>query len=281
MTIQKPSGSGSTTVTPSSINGNVRINGMETPVYNDAAIRALISGGGSNVTASSINGNIKINGVETPIYNDAAIRTLIGGSAYISGKKINCLGDSFTKGLTGITPWPTVLQNNYGCTTRNYGVVGGTTIDNGTQFGMVVRYPSMDPDADINILWGGWNDLHQNRPIGTFGDGLATTFYGALDIILNGLQGKYVGKKLFICTILDSFHPWATVKLWNQAIRDVSEYRSVPIIETARIGFNGRNATVLDNLYYKDTNGVADNIHPNNPGNVIVADVIAKAINSH
>ncbi|NOV01332.1 SGNH/GDSL hydrolase family protein [Paenibacillus planticolens] len=235
-------------------------------------------GSGSDVQPSSINGNIKINGAETKVYNDAEIKALIssGGLApYISGKKINAIGDSMTQGKnTGTIGWTDYLQTKYNCTVRNYGVNGSTFTDNSTTFSMSYRWPSMDNDADIIIVWGGFNDINQGKTLGTFTDRVATTYYGALHLMLDGLQTKYTGKKIFIGTILDMQHTWATVKSFNTAIREVAEYWGVPVIELASVGFGSRNASVKESM-------VPDNVHPNNLGNVFIAEVMAKSINSH
>lgn len=196
-------------------------------------------------------------------------------SSYITGKTINCLGDSLTAGNTGgSTPWTTFLQSNYSCTVRNYGMSGTTLANNGTTNGMITRYPNMDNNADIVMVWGGWNDINQSIALGTFADRVDTTFYGALHLMLDGLQTKYTGKKIFIGTILDHHHTWTTVQNYNKAVRDVAEYWAVPIIEFAFLGFGSRNNASKSTLMVDDT-------HPNTAGNKIVADVIAKFINSH
>lgn len=233
----------------------------------------IVPSGGSDVTVGSSNGKLKVDGVDITVYDDTAVRALIGGSSSsLAGKKINCLGDSITWGATsGATPWTTMIQNDYGCTVRNYGVSGATFTDNGSVFSMSYRYPNMNNDADIIVVWGGWNDINIGRTLGTFADRVATTFYGALHLMLDGLQTKYLGKKIFICTIMDFHHTWATVQAWNKAVMEVSEYWGVPVIDMARVGFSSRNASVKTNL-------VPDNIHPNTAGNQIIANLIAKAI---
>lgn len=238
-------------------------------------------GGGNEVTSSGINGNIKVDGEEITVYDDTSIRNLIGGeTAYLSGKKINCLGDSLTQGAIFGTPWTTMIQNDFGCTVRNYGVVGSTFIDNSTQWSMSYRWPNMDNDADIVVVWGGYNDINTGLPLGVFADRVATTYYGAIHLMLNGLQTKYLGKKIFICTILDTFHAWNTVKLWNQAIREVAEYYAIPVIDLSQnLGFNARNTDNRATLF--GSVGTPDATHPNTAGNRIIADYIAKYISSH
>lgn len=198
-----------------------------------------------------------------------------GTSDKITGKKINCLGDSITRGnANGATPWVDMLATQHNCTVRNYGVSGTTLSNRGDGFSMVERYLSMDNDADVVIVWGGWNDVNQGRPLGVFGSTDNTTFYGALNIMLNDLQSKYLGKKIFICTILSTEHSWTTVKNYNNAIREVSEYYAIEVIEMSRLGISARNLDVK-------TAYIPDNVHPNTAGNQIVTDFIASFLNSH
>lgn len=197
------------------------------------------------------------------------------GTSYITGKKINCIGDSITQGNTaGATPWTTLLQNGYSCTVRNYGISGCTFADNGSQWAMINRYQNMDNNADIIIVWGGWNDINQGLALGVFSDKSATTFYGALHLMMDGLQTKYLGKKIFLCSIMDFHHSWATVLNYNKAVREVAEYWGIHVLEMAHVGFSSRNASVKTNI-------MPDNIHPNTLGNQIIASRIASFINSH
>jgi lysophospholipase L1-like esterase len=195
-------------------------------------------------------------------------------------KLIVLIGDSLTWGkVNGDTSWTDYLQTNYGCTTRNYGVSGRTMQHTSTVYSSVYdNYASMNTDADIVILWAGFNDitlsLQSTAQLGVFTDRVSTTYYGSLHLILNGLQSMYQGKKIFICTLMDTNHSWDTVKLWNQAIREVAEYYGVPILELARASINARN-TDLKTTY------IPDGIHPNNAGNLLLSDVVAKFINSH
>lgn len=203
-----------------------------------------------------------------------------GGSSYITGKIINWIGDSFTWGkVNGDKSITDYLQENYDCTVRNYGVSGRTMQHTSTVYSSIYdNYPSMNTNADIVIVWGGFNDitlsLQSNASLGVFADRVSTTYYGSLHLVLSGLQSMYLGKKIFICTLIDTNHSWDTVKLWNQAIREVSEYYGVGIIELSRVGINARN-TDVKNTY------IPDGIHPNNAGNLIISDVVAKFINSH
>lgn len=192
------------------------------------------------------------------------------------GKKINCIGDSICRGLThDVNSWQKYLTDNYGCTTNNYGVNGCTMVDNASVASVYYRYPSMDTTADMVIIWAGWNDLHQGQPLGTFNDTVATSFYGVLKILLNDLQSRYLGKKIFICTIIDTLDGWTTLKNFNAAIREVAEYYNISVIDLAKnAGFSARNADVL-------TTYVPDNVHPNGLGNALIGEVIARHINTH
>jgi lysophospholipase L1-like esterase len=208
---------------------------------------------------------------------DQAISNGGGSTAqpYIANKKINVIGDSIVRGTTdGATPWTTFLSDNNNCVVRNHGVNGARLADDGTTYSVYSRYQSMEDDADIVIVWAGWNDINKPVPLGTFDSRDGTTYYGALHLIAEGLLTKYIGKKIFFCTLLNTHASWTTVKSFNNAIREVTEYWGLQVIETSKVGFNGRNATVKSSL-------IPDNVHPNTEGNKIIADVMAKFINSH
>lgn len=100
---------GATKVESSNTNGNIKINGSETTVYNDTSIQNAVAGkqdkeqgkglsandyttneknklsnisdNANNVRSSSRNGYIKIDNTETRVYNDEAIQTALAGKA--------------------------------------------------------------------------------------------------------------------------------------------------------------------------------------------------------
>ena len=90
-----------------------------------------------------------------------------------------------------LTSFTTFLANEYGCVSRNYGIIGSTLQYDADKNPMCVRYADMDSDADIVAFMGGTNDYWYNKPLGTFGDTQDTTFYGALDVLVSGLIAKY------------------------------------------------------------------------------------------
>lgn len=216
----------------------------------------------------------KLSEIDTAIANSGGGSS--GGSSYITGKKINVIGDSIVKGETdGATPWSTFLSQNNGCAVRNYGVNGARLADDGTVSSVYSRYSSMDDDADIIIVWAGWNDINKPVTLGTFSSRVSTEYYGALHLIAEGLATKYIGKKIYFCTLLNTHANWTSQVIpFNNAIKEVAEYWGFQVIEMSRVGFNGRNATVRAAL-------IPDNVHPNTEGNKIIADVMAKFINSH
>ena len=173
----------------------------------------------------------------------------------LKGKKINFLGDSITEGAC-LNDWKNVywmqVGKNTGATVRGYGI-GGTRIAPrlmperpgeegfGQYFGS--RVEKMDPDADIIVVFGGTNDFgHGDVPLGTIADRDNTTFYGALHVLYRQLWEKYPTATIVIMTPLhrigehDSLnehgHPViASLKGISQAIKDVAEYYSFPVLD--------------------------------------------------
>jgi hypothetical protein len=95
---------GGSSVTPSDINGNIKVNGEETKVYDETGLKDRIEDlearptgeGGSTVQASGTNGNVLIDGVETKVYDDTSVKSLISEKANTT--HTHTLGD-----VTGLT----------------------------------------------------------------------------------------------------------------------------------------------------------------------------------
>lgn len=62
---------------------------------------------------------------------------------------------------------------------------------------MSIRYASMDNDLDLIIVAGG-----TNVKLETINDLTDISFYGALNVLCDGLIKKYVGKRIVFMTSL-------------------------------------------------------------------------------
>ncbi|MDO4607639.1 MAG: SGNH/GDSL hydrolase family protein [Clostridia bacterium] len=211
----------------------------------------------------------------------------------IKGLKINFLGDSITYGAGAST-----LDNNYvnliareGAICQNYGI-GGTRIaiqkdkkEDHDYNDFNSRLDKMDTQADVVFVFGGTNDYgHGDAPIGDFADRTPDTFYGALHSLYTGLLTKYVNSKIVIITPLhrrdeqvvrtDAYgrEYTHTLKPFVDAIREVAEYYSLPVLDLyANSGIN----PVVDAVNQKY---FADGLHPNDNGYRVIADKIISFI---
>ena len=213
----------------------------------------------------------------------------------LKGKKINFLGDSITEGAVA-----TCHENRYtnlvaaktGAICNNYGI-GGTRIAEqftpssepifDRTFGS--RVAEMDPDADYIIVFGGTNDFgHGDAPLGTMYDRTTKTFYGALHLLYISLIEKYPTAKIGIITPLhrcnednmrgdgDKIQDVATLKTYVEIIREVAEYYSLPVLDLFKCSGLQPKIPVIKEMY------MPDGLHPNNEGHKILADKIAKFI---
>lgn len=148
------------------------------------------------------------------------------------------LGDSYFAG-NGIgdkaNAWPSQLASKYGMSHVNDGV-GGSTVANydgypDTKIPMVLRYEETLPagDVDIILVEGGTNDRGQGIPIGKNSDETDTTFKGALNVILNGLEEKFPNA-LIICVT-----PWNAPEnaAYVTAMIELCENRNIAYINAA------------------------------------------------
>ena len=118
-------------------------------------------------------------------------------NTWLKGKTINFLGDSITKGSWYLNgewqgymekPYPAVIANIIGCTSNNFGESGTPIRHNSSNTGFVDRVLNF-PSADMNVMFGGVNDLTG----GTLGDENSTdinTIYGALKVIAQTFISK-------------------------------------------------------------------------------------------
>lgn len=124
---------------------------------------------------------------------------------HVSFKRPAWLGDSITanNGLATVhyhdilaADWDVERSDNLG--------ISGSTI--GSRYdAMSARYHAIPKDADFIAVYGGVNDYGRDQPLGQYGDHDMTTFYGALAVLLTGLQTNWpTVPKLFISAI----HYW-------------------------------------------------------------------------
>ncbi len=213
----------------------------------------------------------------------------------IKGLKMNFLGDSITEGY-GVssvenTYW-NVLKREYGLAqARGYGI-------SGTRFAkkkvpsekerwdldFIKRYPDMDDDADVVVIFGGTNDFgHGDAPLGEMSDRDPYTFYGACHTLFEGVINKYPEATIVIMTPLhriqednprgdgmkkdgDGIAPLST---YVEIIKEVAAYYSLPLLDLWSVSGIQPKVKVLREKY------CPDGLHPNDAGQRIIASRLA------
>lgn len=198
----------------------------------------------------------------------------------LKGKKIAFLGDSITEGR-GATDLDRVywklLEQWTGAECYGYGI-GGTRIapqrvPSPWDWHFASRVKEMIPDADIVVVFGGTNDFgHGDAAFGTMADRTEDTFYGSLHLLYQKLIERYPAAQLVVLTPLHRLgeadvtytrfgvRRCGTLEQYVDAIREVSAYYAIPVLDLFRVSGIQPNVRVLQEKY------MPDGVHPNDAG---------------
>ncbi len=222
-------------------------------------------------------------------------------SSPLAGKKIAGLGDSITYGFIPrnypgypgrINSWLDYTASKMGAEPLNYGISGSTLAYHATRNPMSRRFSSIPDAADLVIVMGGTNDVRNGIALGAMGDTTDATYYGALDVLANGLLNKYRyaqgttagrNKKIVFATPIRLFDPSTADKLdpllpsFCAAIKAVAAKYAIPV-------FDAYNFSTLTPELFRTLQGteagytdlynpyVTDGTHPTIEGQQILAD---------
>lgn len=204
----------------------------------------------------------------------------------IQNKKILFLGDSITEGYG-----PQDIENVYwkrlerscGCISVGYGI-SGTRIarqqkpspDPREDQYFRSRVASMDPDADVVVVFGGTNDYgHGDAAIGCFDDRTDDTFYGALHNLYSDLIAKYPTAQLVVLTPLHRVEENQPYNTWGfrnvgcledyvNIIMEVAGYYGIPVLDLHRVSGIQPEVSALREAY------APDGLHPNDAGHELI-----------
>lgn len=202
----------------------------------------------------------------------------------LKGLKANFLGDSITEGVGASSAeftYPNLLKEEFGLAeARNYGI-GGTRLareisntwaGNDDDRNMCARSLTMDPDADIVVLFGGSNDFgHGTAPRGLPTDRTRDTFWGACHEVMRNLIERYPDSAIIVVTPMhrhnenDPHGDYRTYDLdclsvYADIIRTVAEYYSLPVLDLYRISGIQPEIPVMREKF------MPDGLHPNDAG---------------
>lgn len=253
--------------------GNIAV-GAKTYVRIPAAISKVIVYS-TSANAGTINLAVRTVGMEDNIATYGNV---------LKGKKLNYLGDSITYG-GAYTPFTTYLSNVYDCTARNYGIAGSTVQYDAERNPMSVRYADMDDDAEIVACMGGTNDYWNNLPLGQMGDTTYDTYYGALDVLIQGMIAKYPTAFFYMITPPHGYNGGnfdgeaksnaGSMQDIANAVKEVSAKYGVPVLDVFNEGGLYPKIQAQYDAYY------ADGVHLNAAGQKKLAQMHYKFIESH
>ncbi len=205
----------------------------------------------------------------------------------IAGKTVAFLGDSITEGV-GVSEISKRYTDVFGALTGavvlNYGI-SGTRIAKQKNpspteqwdLDFISRVDVMDRFADAVVVFGGTNDFgHGDAPLGKFTDRTEYTFYGACHVLYRKLIEKYPDAEIVIVTPLHRLSenaeineyglPCAPLKKYVEAIREVAEYYSLPLLDLYKNSGMQPSVEILREKY------MPDGLHPSDAGAEKIAD---------
>jgi lysophospholipase L1-like esterase len=193
-----------------------------------------------------------------------------------SNKTWNVVGDSITQQGKYIQP----VVDMIGAIASNKGVASSTlAVNNAYLTGQsVLERVEGYSDANLWSIFAGVNDWYYLTPLGSMADSktVRTSFYGATKAVCENILTRPNNPTLVFFTPLQSNRNGAnsngvTMNQYRQAIIDVCNYYSVPVIDLYGIGgFNPINL----NIY------TSDGVHPNDTGNAVYAPRIGNELNN-
>lgn len=208
-------------------------------------------------------------------------------NGHVSFKRPAWLGDSITanNGLATVhyhdilaADWDVERSDNLG--------ISGSTI--GSRYdAMAVRYQAIPEDADFIAVFGGVNDYGRDQPLGQYGDCDMTTFYGALMMLLTGLQTNWpTVPKLFISAIhIGPDFGGSFSAVTNGLGYRQSDYEAAIAQMTADYGVPHlslyRDAGMTFAIPAQAAIYSVDTLHPNNAGHRVIARKLQSFLDSH
>lgn len=239
-------------------------------------------------------------------------------SSKLNGITWNVLGDSITSTNYSRPNWWEIIKDKYNMVVNNYGISGTTLAHTDDRhlwdydFGkldsstigynpedpstwstgncMCERFSKMSDDADLITVMGSTND--GSVKLGTWESTDTSTFYGALNVLIQGLINKYPNKKIAFFTPIQSANCYLTnvanasaeldkksatdtlsLQLRAEAIKRKCRQYSIPCLDLFNeSGINGVGGRKTEN-YRTD-----DNLHPSVTGNKNMSIVIENFI---
>lgn len=197
-------------------------------------------------------------------------------------KKGCAFGDSITQQGTveELNGWQVLLNNKLGLYHMWNCGIGGSTVCGNQPNAMHLdeRINAIPSDSDFIIFMGGTNDWLQNKPLGDINSKDVTTFYGALNVIVEKLFNRCPQATILFCgtpygkTTLN-ITSGLTQRDYANCIRNIAEKYGIKYIDTmSEMECNVFNISYF--YQYEDGNY----IHPNVKGGQRIYEMMLKGL---
>lgn len=211
-----------------------------------------------------------------------------------AGEIFAALGTSITYGYDPknggkklANAWPEQLKDlcrfskslNYGISSSTVATKSTDPNWNSVRNPMCLRYTQMDNNAKVITVECGTNDHTQNVPLGenSISNKNTDTFYGALNVLYEGLKNKYPDSLIIAIPMLyyslDTNTNGNTVDQFRQATIDMATHHKLKIFDLQKVvSFN-----VKENKNVEEK--ISDRVHPTQSGADEIAIKAAEDIN--
>ena len=163
--------------------------------------------------------------------------------------------------------------NNYGESGRVVAIgASGATVPNERSF--CNYYTSLPSSCAMITVFGGVNDFLLGVPLGSSSSTDKSTFYGALNVLADGLKSRYSGSRIvFFTPIRIGGHGNAnsaghTLKDYRNAIVQVCNNKGIEVLDLYSLDSMDADISVSNYM------GTWDTTHPNGSGHQAIADYI-------
>ena len=164
----------------------------------------------------------------------------------VSNMKLGILGDGIIVD-SGNNSLIQLLRNHFfSCESySDYGItVAYKEGNNISDRPLCLYYASMNDNLDIILVYATSNDWYYSVPLGAKSDTNNTTYYGALNNLILGLQTKFPERPIFFITPIPSMYinennrhtempndEGLVLKDYIAVVKEVCEYHTVPVID--------------------------------------------------
>lgn len=128
------------------------------------------------------------------------------------------------------------------------------------------------PKADLIFIMMGTNDMGRNTPLGTPEDTTDVSLYGAIHVVVSGLQKKYPDSKIILLTPcprrdLETNKLGLRLTDYVAAVEAAAKLHNVPCVDMYK-PLAGQFSVENTQTYFPD------GLHPNEAGHKLMADVL-------